>query len=156
MIFIDLFIKIWITLKMTTPKKTLIMRVSPNTTQEEIEAATRWEWKDGVVVLKKKFPSILDANEIYWVKTFTPPEPDSEPEPLPEEGEPGMRSIMHRSTLTVPVMTFIRSHSADDFVTKRPPMTDYQVTWVVEFDHTVTQLFAPEKLQWMSSLIARL
>jgi hypothetical protein len=132
---------------MIKPKKTLIMRVSPETSQERIEDVTSEEWQVPVR-FNKKFPTVLDSNEIYWMKrSIQPKDDEAPPEPeLPEDGT-GLRAIGHQITRLVRPVGYTRSLSVDDLGKLAPdvvPTTDLIPTWVIEFDHTVTQIFAPE------------
>jgi hypothetical protein len=56
-------VKVWITLRQANPRKSLIMRVSPQTPKEDIAREATVVWTSPTV-FKSKFPAVLDPNEI--------------------------------------------------------------------------------------------
>jgi hypothetical protein len=53
-------VKVWITLRASQPKNTLIVRVSPNTLQREIEVAASEEWRSHVI--------FKSHSRQYWIR----------------------------------------------------------------------------------------
>jgi hypothetical protein len=94
---------------------TLIMRVSPETSQGEIEDAASEEWISPVR-FNRKFPSVLSASEVYWMKSFNLGEAQSESEL--KEGTSGLGIVEHKpiQLVTPPPVCFVRSSSADDLM----------------------------------------
>jgi hypothetical protein len=127
------------------------MRVSPHTSQEAIEQAITEEWQP-LVQFQKKFPSILDSNEIYWMKQvrlLADLSDGGDTQPMPEEPEAatGLGVIRYHKTQIVPPIIYIRSHTLDDLAwaaKDTPPKTEFLVTWVIKFGLQVTERPAPE------------
>jgi hypothetical protein len=96
------------------------MRVSPETSQEEIEQAASQVWMQPME-FRSKFPTVFDPNSIYWLR----PKPASLPADSEPESEPrsGLDEIPHVFTPTFKpfVCTFTRSLSFDD-ISKPSPL----------------------------------
>jgi hypothetical protein len=144
-------IKILVTFRMAKPKKSVIMRVSRNSSQEAIEQVFSKEWRTNVQ-FQKKCPSVLDSNEIYWMKQariIADLADDCDTQPMPEESEAptGLRAIPFRGTPIIAPVSCTRSLSADDLAggTKDTPLkTDFLATWIIKFGLITTQRDAPE------------
>jgi ribonuclease HI len=139
---------IWITLKQSLKRSrlTTIMRVPLDSTQAEIEKAVSILWAQQVEF--RKFPAVLDPNDIYWMRPHTEDAPE-EDEPFPEPNS--LDAIPHIETPTYkpPVGSFVRSHSTEDLARKPSPVmtqksADCLAKWTLMLGHTVVTYWAPE------------
>jgi hypothetical protein len=123
----------------------LAMRVSPDTTQEEIEQAASEEWEMRVG-FATKFPSVIESNGSYSMKRIVESTDDKvAPPPLEEDEAVGLKAMAH-----LPI-SHTSSGSADDLRgwaldAGVPPTTDLLTRWTIKFGNQVTQIHAPENI----------
>jgi hypothetical protein len=140
---------IWITLRqnLQRSKLTMIMRVSKETSQAEVEKAASIYWEQTVEF--KNPPTVYDSNTIYWMKPHNdgPPDEDDDTQPEPDT----LYAIPHVATPTFKPATcsFVRSLSSDDLskASKAPApqkSADCLRKWTVNFGLTVVTHSAPE------------
>jgi hypothetical protein len=139
----------WITLRqgMKRSNLTMIMRISRESTQEEMEGAVTFYWDQPVEF--RSFPKVFDSTAIYWMRPHTedPPDPNEFPFPEPET----LDAIPHIETPTYKpfVCTFPRSFSSDDLKGTPAPVlegksADTLTKWVVMFGLRCVTYWAPE------------
>jgi hypothetical protein len=139
----------WITLRqgMKRSNLTMIMRISRESNQKEMEEAASFYWDQPVEF--KTFPTVFDSTAIYWIRPHTeePQDPNELPFPEPET----LDAIPHVETPTYKpfTCTFPRSLSSDDLKgTPAIPVggksADTITKWVVMFGLTRVTYWAPE------------
>jgi hypothetical protein len=140
----------WITLRqgMKRSNLTMIMRISRESTQSEMEEAATFCWEQPVEF--KTFPTVFDSTAIYWMRPHTedPPDPNELPFPEPET----LDAIPHVETPTYKplICTFPRSLSSDDLKSGPPDpvfggkSADTLTKWIVMFGLTCVTYWAPE------------
>jgi hypothetical protein len=140
---------IWISLRCRELSTVLTLRVSIRTPQDAIEMVATEEM-GRIVIFTNKFPSVLESNAVYQLKTIVP-DSDAEPEPESEVEEmSSLKSIPSRPATPIPAMlSLTRSGSVDDIKgvalsADTVPKTDLIATWVLKFGHHVTQISGPE------------
>jgi ribonuclease HI len=139
---------IWITLRQGTKRQnlTMVMRVSKESTQSEIEDIASDYWSSRLEF--KNFPKAFDSTVTYWMHPRR--EDDSEPEiefPEPET----LDTIPHVPTPMTKAVTctFTRSHSSDDLKStgKDPTLqksADTLAHWDIAFGLQHVMIWAPE------------
>jgi hypothetical protein len=132
---------------MKRSKLTMIMRVSTESTQAEIEKPATLYW--GQPVEFKACPLVFDPNVIYWMRPNAEEPSEAEEAPFPEPDT--LDAIPHIETPTFKplVCTFPRSHSSDDLKSGAPDpvlqkSADTLAKWTVRFGLTVVNYWAPE------------
>jgi ribonuclease HI len=140
---------IWITLKQGLKRSnlTMIMKISKENSQAEIEKAASIYWEQPMEF--KSFPAVFDSTVTYWMRPHSeePPDPNELPFPEPET----LDAIPHVETPTYKPLTvsFPRSLSSDDLKgTPSVPLggksADSLTKWVVMFGPTCVTYWAPE------------
>jgi hypothetical protein len=142
---------IWITCRQTQgrTKHTLILRVSAETTHEEIEQACSQVWSQPMKF--KGAPSVYDPNSIYWMMpkpSEDSPESEAETDSWPIPDDDGIPYVP-TPTFKPMVCTFTRSLSSDDLskpspipLAKRSP--DVLTCRTVSFGLQHVRYWAPE------------
>jgi hypothetical protein len=140
---------IWITLRQNMKRSnlTMIMRVSRESTQAEIEEQASFYWSQPVEF--KSFPTVFDSTTIYWMRPHSEEPPDDQEPPSPEPDT--LDAIPHVAvpTFRPPVVSFPRSLSSDDLKSGAPDpvfqkSADSLAKWTVMFGPTVVNYWAPE------------
>jgi hypothetical protein len=126
---------------------TMIMRVSKESTQAEIEGEAPYYWNQPVEF--KSFPSVFDSNVIYWMRPHSEEPPDEHELPSPEPDTLDAIPHVEIPTFKPLVCTFPRSHSSDDLKSGAPDpvlqkSADTLAKWTVMFGLTVVSYWAPE------------
>jgi hypothetical protein len=124
----------------------MVMRVSRESTQAEIEEAASQYWNQTLEF--KSFPKTFDATVTYWMHPHR--DGDSEAEDSFQEPET-LDSIPHVPTPMIPPVThtFVRSLSSDDLKSLGKDHTlqksaDTQAHWTVVFGLQHVMCWAPE------------
>jgi hypothetical protein len=150
--------KIWVDLRMGTPKKETMIRCNVHTPQEGIEAVATEEWEMDVKT-QQPLPEKLARQAMIWFKKFvTPPtEEEREAEAIMDvqfsddeadvkEMEP-RKAKQIRNPMLGPVIR--RVNSLDDLRKEDEPIIkdpDMLTTWEVHFDELSTWFTAPQGL----------
>jgi hypothetical protein len=139
---------IWITLRQGTKRSNLpmVMRVSTNSTQVEIEQAASEYWAASLEF--KNFPKTFDATVTYWMHPHRDEESEAEqtfPEPETLDSIPHVPTPMVKPA----TCTFVRSLSSDDLKSSALDHTlqksaDTQAHWTVVFGLQHVMYWAPE------------
>jgi hypothetical protein len=139
---------IWITLRQGLKRSnlTMVMRVSRESTKEEIERTASDYWSTPLEF--KTFPKTFDATVTYWMHPHLDEETEAETVfPEPET----LDSMPHVLTLTVKpaTCTFVRSLSSDDLKSSATDHTlqksaDTQAHWSITFGLQHVMYWAPE------------
>jgi hypothetical protein len=91
-------IKVWITLRQSAPRKSLITRVSPQTPKVDIEREASAAWVSPTI-FQSKFPAVLDPNEIYWMQPRPAEKEGEQPSPVETEPQPlGLQATEFKET----------------------------------------------------------
>jgi hypothetical protein len=139
----------WITLRQSMKRSslTMIMRISRESTQAEMEAAATFYWDQSVEF--KSFPTVFDSTAIYWMRPHTEEPPDPNELPFPEPCTLDAITHVANPTFKPLVCSFPRSLSSDDLKSGAPDpvlqkSVDTLAKWTVMFGLTCVSYWAPE------------